>query len=80
MPPVTDSDACTCCGVACGGVTHCFVVESSVIPRDAQNSCVGCIALMKLLTPETPGAAQAVKTKPAMITSCLKNTASTPGR
>ena len=35
---------------------------------------------MKLLTPETPGAAQAVKTKPAMITSCLKNTASTPGR
>jgi len=30
---------------------------------------------MKLFTPVAPGAAHAVKTNPAMITSCLTNTA-----
>ena len=72
---MTVSDACDCCEVAAGGaVVHCFVVASSVIPREAQNSGVGCIALMKLPIPDTPGAAHAVKLRPAMITSCLTNT------
>ncbi len=56
-------------GVA-GGVTHCFVVASRVIPREAQKSCDGCMALMKLLPPDAPGGAQAVSVSAAKIKTC----------
>jgi hypothetical protein len=43
-----------------GGVTHCLLVGSSVRPRAAQDSCVGCIAVVKPPIPDVPGRAQAV--------------------
>lgn len=43
-----------------GGVTHSLLVVSNVMLREAQDSCVGCIAVMKPPVPDAPGRAQAV--------------------
>ena len=60
-----DSALGVCRGAAgCGAVPHSFVSISSVSPREAQNSCVGCIVLMKPLGPDAPGRAQAVNVNP----------------
>jgi hypothetical protein len=57
-------------GIGCGGVAHCFVVASSVSPREAQKSRVGCIAIIMLPMPDASGSAQPVRVSAAKATKC----------
>jgi hypothetical protein len=51
--------------------THCWTAASSVRPRDAQYSCVGCVAVIKPPTPDTPGSEQAASINAAGTTKYL---------